>query len=605
MKFFTVLSGLLGAVSLASAYSNPVLYEDLADVDLRRVNNTYYYSASTMHFSPGAPILRSYDLANWEYIGHSVPSLGSWGSQYTLSGTERGYIRGVWASWLIYVPQNAKWYWGGCSDFWVSHFYESANSDPTSAWSQTFSISAECWYDSGAFLDTDGHVYVSYKRDGQFYIGKMAQDMKSVLESRVVWTPPSNMTSMEGTRPYKINGTWYIFSSFPDAGAEMVLRSSGDVWGPYPTYPQVFLQNAVPAAPLTGSIGQGALVDTPDGKWYWMGFSWTYPNGRIPVLIPVTWSSDGWPVPTLVNGKVNATYPDVTTPRPVTPTTGVDYFNATKLGAQWEWNHDPDTTKYTLGSGLRLYTTGTVTNDLYQARNTLTRRQLGPISTATIKLTFNTMANGDRAGFAMFRESSGYIGVWKDNNAYKLVYVNNIILSDTNGWQTNSTGTSVQTQALSGSVVWFRMISDSTPTGNSVKFYYSTDGTTFTQYGPVFQATTGWQFFEGARYAIFNFASTALGGSVTVNNFEIRAGSYTGAAVGGGTTTTTTTTTTTSGSTSTTTTSRSTSTTSTSTSSGCTVPKWGQCGGQGYTGCTTCGAGSTCTFGNTWYSQCL
>ncbi|KAJ3507097.1 hypothetical protein NLJ89_g6494 [Agrocybe chaxingu] len=37
----------------------------------------------------------------------------------------------------------------------------------------------------------------------------------------------------------------------------------------------------------------------------------------------------------------------------------------------------------------------------------------------------------------------------------------------------------------------------------------------------------------------------------------------------------------------------------------CTVSQWGQCGGQGYTGCTTCAAGSTCTFSNNWYSQCL
>jgi mannan endo-1,4-beta-mannosidase len=35
------------------------------------------------------------------------------------------------------------------------------------------------------------------------------------------------------------------------------------------------------------------------------------------------------------------------------------------------------------------------------------------------------------------------------------------------------------------------------------------------------------------------------------------------------------------------------------------VPKWGQCGGQGYTGSSVCVAGSTCVFSNQWYSQCL
>ncbi|OBT57318.1 hypothetical protein VE04_03184 [Pseudogymnoascus sp. 24MN13] len=32
---------------------------------------------------------------------------------------------------------------------------------------------------------------------------------------------------------------------------------------------------------------------------------------------------------------------------------------------------------------------------------------------------------------------------------------------------------------------------------------------------------------------------------------------------------------------------------------------WGQCGGMGWTGPTTCVSGTTCTFSNAWYSQCL
>jgi len=33
--------------------------------------------------------------------------------------------------------------------------------------------------------------------------------------------------------------------------------------------------------------------------------------------------------------------------------------------------------------------------------------------------------------------------------------------------------------------------------------------------------------------------------------------------------------------------------------------KWGQCGGQGWTGATCCASGSTCQASNAWYSQCL
>ncbi|PPQ71982.1 hypothetical protein CVT26_007138 [Gymnopilus dilepis] len=46
-------------------------------------------------------------------------------------------------------------------------------------------------------------------------------------------------------------------------------------------------------------------------------------------------------------------------------------------------------------------------------------------------------------------------------------------------------------------------------------------------------------------------------------------------------------------------------TTPTPTPSGCASALWGQCGGQGWTGCTSCAAGSTCTFSNPYYSQCL
>ncbi|KAJ3035924.1 hypothetical protein HDV00_003325 [Rhizophlyctis rosea] len=48
-------------------------------------------------------------------------------------------------------------------------------------------------------------------------------------------------------------------------------------------------------------------------------------------------------------------------------------------------------------------------------------------------------------------------------------------------------------------------------------------------------------------------------------------------------------------------------TTTTSSSSGSTncAAKYGQCGGQGFTGPTCCASGSTCKFSNTYYSQCL
>ena len=77
-------------------FRNPVIWEDLADLDIFRVGDTFYYSASNMHYSPGAPILRSYDLVHWEYVGHAVPRL-DFSPLYDLEGGN-AYVKGTWAS---------------------------------------------------------------------------------------------------------------------------------------------------------------------------------------------------------------------------------------------------------------------------------------------------------------------------------------------------------------------------------------------------------------------------------------------------------------------------------------------------------------------------
>ena len=60
----------------AATFQNPVLWEDLPDIEVFRVDDTFYYTSSTFHYSPGAPVLRSYDLVNWEYVGHSAYLVG-------------------------------------------------------------------------------------------------------------------------------------------------------------------------------------------------------------------------------------------------------------------------------------------------------------------------------------------------------------------------------------------------------------------------------------------------------------------------------------------------------------------------------------------------
>src|SRR3954469_8985421 len=119
------LAGPAAAESPAT-FGNPVIWQDFADGDIIRVGDVYYYSASTMHYSPGAPILRSYDLVNWEYAGHSVPRLDFDSNAYDLNGG-RAYVKGIWASAFNYRPSNNTYYWLGCTEFNRTYVYTSAS----------------------------------------------------------------------------------------------------------------------------------------------------------------------------------------------------------------------------------------------------------------------------------------------------------------------------------------------------------------------------------------------------------------------------------------------------------------------------------------------
>ncbi|KAG8789543.1 Exoglucanase 1 [Ceratobasidium sp. 428] len=79
--------------------------------------------------------------------------------------------------------------------------------------------------------------------------------------------------------------------------------------------------------------------------------------------------------------------------------------------------------------------------------------------------------------------------------------------------------------------------------------------------------------------------------SVTFSNIRFGdiGSTFSGSATTPGTTTSTTTT----------------SAATTTTASSGTVPRYGQCGGQGYTGPTVCVSPYTCTYANAYYSQCL
>ncbi|KAL5335710.1 glycosyl hydrolase family 43 protein [Aspergillus crustosus] len=512
MMLFLIATVLSTALLVQSqSFSNPVIYEDFPDNDIfRGPDGSFYYSASSFHYSPGAPILQSWDLVNWQLIGHSVPSL-DFGANYDLTTNESAYNLGTWASTLRYRESNGQWYWIGCANFWTTYVYTSPFA--TGPWEQTSSFQP-CFYDCGLLIDDDDTLYVVYGSNN-VSVAQLSADGLSVVQTQQVFSFPPECTSVEGNRMYKINGSYYILDDCPSDGITLIWRASNP-FGPYTR--SIFNDGVTSPVPGTGTPIQGSLVETEDGDWYFMSFAWNYPLGRVPILALVTWSDDGFPVLTTIEGGWGESYPYPLPEHPTPSWTGVVEFAGETLGLDWQWNHNPDTTRFTLNSpGLTLHT-ATVTNDLYAARNTLTHRIHGPHATGVVEIDFTNMADGDHSGLAALKDASAWIGVIRNGTEYYLAVTHGLAMEQYGG--TTSTGTVVATEPIAQTNVWLKVTLDAAAVGShEAIFSYSLDGSTFIQLGDTYALTTDYLFFMGYRYGIFNFATRALGGSVDVLNF--------------------------------------------------------------------------------------
>ena len=77
-RFFLLLCNLVGyALGLPAQQTavNPLIYADVPDMSMVRVDDTYYMSSTTMHMVPGVPIMKSKDLVNWELVSYAYDTL--------------------------------------------------------------------------------------------------------------------------------------------------------------------------------------------------------------------------------------------------------------------------------------------------------------------------------------------------------------------------------------------------------------------------------------------------------------------------------------------------------------------------------------------------
>ncbi|KAL0943525.1 ricin b lectin [Colletotrichum truncatum] len=526
-------------------FSNPVLWEDLPDPEVFRVGETYYMSASSFHFSPGAPILRSYNLVDWEYIGHSIPELPP-SSRFSLDNERPvAYGKGVWASTAKYRESDGLFYFYSAIQGTDKTYVYTAK-DPAERWTAHPPIE-RFYYDLGLLIDDDDTLYMAYGTKSIEVAQLSADGLTEVTSKSAFQVVYTSDEYLEGARMYKINGMYYIWVTKPWDG-QYVLKSSGGPFGPYEA--REILADMRPPVAGAGAPHQGGLVDTPQGQWYYMAFIDAFPAGRIPVLAPVVFDCEGWPkvigdYPD-TRGQWRVEYPHITTDtqlvdRPATCLRRHD-FKHSSLDHCWEWNHNPANSEWSLQDSRLVLKTATVTQSLHQAANTLTHRTIGPGSIATFCVDASELKDGDRAGATLFRDESAYIGIHKDGDIARLVFVDGAKMEpkDTavgwsNGrpvaldWKWVSNGSIKGEAPLKHSRVWLRIKADVRPVcydgheklSRQAVFEYGYDGTTFTQLGPKHTLSKSLAGFTGHRFGLFNFATRALGGRLLVEFCDI------------------------------------------------------------------------------------
>jgi len=485
-------------------YTNPIIYADFPDPDVIRVDSTYCMVTTTMFIFPGVTILKSYDLVNWEYCSNAVERM-DFSPCYNLDGCSR-YSHGQWATSLKY--HQGKYYLlfitldeGG---------FLCTATQPEGPWG--IRKLPKGFYDPGLFFDDDGKIYVVHGYN-DIFVTELDTNFHAKSDDVLVFRGDIR-PGLEGTHVYKINGFYYLYCTYGGRDGFQVALRSKNIYGPYEQ--KIVIRDD---GNLGTGLHQGALIETQTGEWWTIIFQDGGAFGRFPTLQPVTWIDD-WPI-VGVDGKGVVTYkkPNVGRKYPIKVLPTSDEFDSTKLGMQWGWNHNPDSTKWSLKKNpgyLRLSTAKMVSN-LHEARNTLTQRIFAYYSrsipsTAAVKMSIDNMQDGDIAGLAVFQDPYAFIGIKQTNGQQYVVMVNN--------------GESIDSMGINDSTIYLSALADYGTSNAS--FAYSFDNQSFKQLGNELAMQFNLSVFTGNKFCLFNYATSATGGFVDFDWFRTYIGTPTG-----------------------------------------------------------------------------
>lgn len=476
-------------------YVNPVLNADYSDPDVIRVGDKYYMVCSEFHYM-GIPVLESRDMVNWKIIGQVYDRL-----PFPEYDQNQRYGGGSWAPALRFHDGKFRVYF--CTP--DEGLFMSFATDPAGPWSPLVQVvKVGGWEDPCPFWDEDGQAYLGRSQlgGGPIILHKMSQDGSKLLdEGKKIYEGPT----AEGTKLFKKDGYYYI--SIPEGGVstgwQTVLRAR-NIYGPYEK--KIVLEQG--AGQVNGPH-QGALVDTPDGEWWFYHFQSADPLGRVVHLQPVSWEN-GWPLIGVDYDKNGIGEPVVRWKKPAVkgknrvyaPQT-TDEFSGKNPGIQWQLNHNPVKENYSLQERSGWLMLRALKADcLRNSRNMFTQKTMGYYGEASTELDAGAMLNGQRAG--LFCIGNVYCGVGVvDRNGEKYVYV-------------EKEGEFEILNKVPGDKIYFKVTMDART--RQYRFYYSTDNKKFMTCGPAF--VQGGRDWKGVRTGLFSYNTEISDGKAFFNWFR-------------------------------------------------------------------------------------
>ncbi len=502
-------------------FNNPVIYADVPDPDVISVVDTdgkrvYYMVSTTMHYSPGACIMKSYDLVNWAVVNYAYDIMADI-DKLNLENGEEAYAGGSWAASLRYF--RGKYYVMFCSyTTWKSYICVTDDIE-NGDWEMI--VIDELFYDPSLLFDeNDDGTYRVFVVHGMknIKLTELKHDLSGRLDGYKNKTIIENAgkafsnenEGAEGSHIYKINGYYYIFLiTWPSGSVRTQLcYRSKNIDGPYEgkvVYSGICDMENV-------GVAQGGLIETDNGYDHAMLFEDHSAVGRTPVLMRVNWNY-GWPI----FEKAEPTSEKAIDGFEKSGIVSDDEFND-ELSICWQWNHNPDNNLWKIENGKLVFTTGNTVSSIIHAKNTLTQRTFGPECSAEILLDVSKMNNGDVSGLSAFLSKYSYIGVhMKDGEKYLVVAKNNGDVDEEELEYKSAIKLKSDTVHLKMAINYEKE--------RKVYFFYSYDGEKWYRLAEEQKISYDLDMFVGCRFAIFYYSTETSGGNVSIEYFDVEADS--------------------------------------------------------------------------------